>query len=80
MCYNTLTFYFNLGGIITMEALVSIFSGNPLFIVLLAAMIVLPIILIINIIVTRKLKKGLFSVIAGFIATKIFKKDKKDKK
>ena len=63
-----------------MEALVSIFSGNPLFIVLLAAMIVLPIILIINIIVTRKLKKGLFSVIAGFIATKIFKKDKKDKK
>ena len=60
-----------------MEALVNIFSGNPLFIVLLAAMFILPIILIINIIVTRKLKKGLFALIAGFIATKIFKKGKK---
>ena len=53
-----------------------LFQGSTLPIILMVIMIIIPIIFIVDMIITRKLKNGLFSLIAGFIATKIFKKGK----
>ena len=63
-----------------MQAIINLFVSNPIMLVMPALLIILLITSIASIIIRRKLKKGLFALIAGIFTKKILKKDKKDEK